>query len=106
MVWIRNSKEVVISDGISTKVISDSSVVSGIDGTPKMNSAGQVVFSAYTNSGSGTEIFLYDGITTTQITNNEHRDYDVHLSENGKLVWKGGYDFCWSFWRSGKLFCI
>ncbi len=55
-----------------------------------INDNGYVVWDGH--DGSDFEIFLYDGTTTTQLTNNGsgEEDYSPHLNNNGHVVWAGG----------------
>jgi hypothetical protein len=46
-----------------------------------------VVWSGW--DGSDWEIFLYDGASTTQITNNGLADSTPHINNNGHVVWSG-----------------
>jgi hypothetical protein len=46
-----------------------------------------VVWRGY--DGSDWEIFLYDGATTTQITNNSNNDGSPQINDNGYVAWSG-----------------
>jgi len=59
------------------------------DTNPQINNNGQVVWEGY--DGTDWEIFLYDGSTTTQLTNNSYDDTHPQINDNGYVVWEG-YD--------------
>ena len=42
--------------------------------------------------GEDTELFLYDGMTTFQITDNSRGEYWHSMNDNGKIVWPQGID--------------
>ena len=42
--------------------------------------------------GEDTELFLYDGMTTFQITDNSRKEYWHSMNDNGKIVWPQGTD--------------
>lgn len=57
------------------------------DEHPKIGNNGYVAWTGY--DGSDNEIFLYDGLSTTQITDNTYDDLDPHINDNGLVVWEG-----------------
>jgi len=63
------------------------------DESPQINSIGHVVWSGIVCSGVYPEIFLYDGTTTTQLTNKRHSDPYYYRSPQinsiGHVVWSG-----------------
>jgi hypothetical protein len=56
------------------------------DGYHQINDNGYVVWSSYT--GNAENIFLYDGMSTIQLTNNYHvYDQFPDINDNGQVVW-------------------
>ncbi len=63
-------------------------------GAPQINDNGYVVWYGSGNldpldTTIDSEIFLYDGTTTTQITNNSYDDWYPQINDNGYVVWYG-----------------
>jgi hypothetical protein len=44
------------------------------------------------SDGSDDEIYLYNGSTTIQLTNNSTNDHEPQISANGYVVWQGSVD--------------
>ncbi len=57
---------------------------------PGINNDGWVVWNDW--DGSDYEIFLYDGTSTTQITNNVDDDFGPQINDNGYVVWRGSVE--------------
>jgi hypothetical protein len=59
---------------------------------PQLNNNGKIVWMAY--DGSDYEICLYDGTTTTWLTNNSGNDWMPQINDAGQVVWWGsdGHD--------------
>ena len=57
----------------------------------KINDNGYVVWTG--DDGSDWEVFLYDGTSITQISNNTHLDQVPQVNINGQVVWAGGYRY-------------
>ena len=51
---------------------------------PRISNNGHVVWEGY--DGTDWEIFLYDGTTTTQVTNNSRNDTNPQINDNGYVV--------------------
>jgi hypothetical protein len=58
------------------------------DLNPRINSAGQVVWEAY--DGHDTEIFLWNGGSVQQLTDNDRNDYGASLNDAGQVAWGTG----------------
>jgi len=56
---------------------------------PRMNNNGFVVWVGY--GGLDSEIYLYDGTNTRQLTEDAYDDIDPQINDNGYVVWSG-YD--------------
>jgi uncharacterized delta-60 repeat protein len=57
---------------------------------PEINDNGYVTWVGNPSGNStGNEIFLYDGNTTTRITNNTYDDWDPCINNNGYVAWIG-----------------
>jgi len=84
VVWrTGNSNRTWLYDGVT-------SIEIGLGGTKHhINNNGQVVWEV--DDGSGHEIFLYDGISTIQITDNSYDDHGPKINDDGQIVWYG-YD--------------
>lgn len=52
---------------------------------PHINDNGYVVWQR--SDGGDNEIFLYDGSTITQITDNDYNDWEPQINNNGHVVW-------------------
>ncbi len=75
-------------DGATTTQISASGL------RPQINDNGWVVWTGCDGAdcwgGDGDwEIFLYDGVNTTQLTNNAYDDEEPQINDNGEVVWWG-----------------
>lgn len=59
---------------------------------PRINANGWVVWKGH--DGSDYEIYLYDGTSTTQLTDNGYDDSDPKINDDGWVVWIGceGYE--------------
>jgi hypothetical protein len=44
------------------------------------------------HDGSDEEIFLYNGTTTVQLTDNSYDDYSPRINDSGQVVWYGGWE--------------
>ena len=78
------NKDVLFYDGSNTTKIGDSVLPAF---SPNSISSNNVVWAG--NDGNDSEIFLYDGITTTQLTDNDSVDFFPFVSGNN-VVWTGG----------------
>lgn len=61
---------------------------------PQINQSGKIVYSGQV--GSDMEVFLFDGTTTTQISQNpDWWDYSAQINDAGQIVWQGfdGHDY-------------
>jgi len=84
VVWRAFVGGIWLYDGFSSEEISNTG--SG----PRISDNGEVVWYAYEATvGDDTEIFLYDGATTTQITHNNDDDVLPHINASGEVVWTG-----------------
>jgi len=52
---------------------------------PYINAQGYVVW--FGDNGSHSEIFLYDGTTITQLTDNSYRDAEPRINDSGYIAW-------------------
>jgi len=87
--------QIYLYDGDSIIQITDNSFT---DESPQINDNGYIAWSGGTDSydssafnpctRDGYEIFLYDGNSITQITNNAVDDHSVQINNNGQIVWK------------------
>ncbi len=74
-----------IYDGVSAEKISEDS------SHAQISNNGEVVWSSFeATAGDDTEIFLYDGTTTTQLTHNNDDDALPHINASGEVAWRGG----------------
>ena len=55
------------------------------DSNPQINNHGDVVWMRY--DGSDYDIFLYDGTSTTQLTNSAYTDMEPQINDLGMVVW-------------------
>ena len=86
--------EVFLYDGTSTIQLTNNDYP---DVSPQINNSGWVVWKgcdtvlqACNYQGGGDwEILLYDGTSTTQITDNAYNDYDPQINSDGTVVWYG-----------------
>ena len=91
VVWSADYYEIFLYDGISIKQITDSSYHDMypqmvVNAKPQINNNGYVVWESWDVDGIDHQIFLYDGIGITQITDN-HGGYDPQINDNGYVVW-------------------
>ena len=56
-----------------------------INNNPQINDNGYVVWQR--SDGTDREIFLYDGSTITQLTDNDYDDWEPEINNNGHVVW-------------------
>jgi len=59
---------------------------------PQINNNGHVVWYGLPDDEEDTEVFLYDGTTTNQITDNGYDDERPQINDNGHVVWSGRPD--------------
>ncbi len=73
---------------------SSSEEISNTGSGHQISDNGEVVWYDYeTTVGDDTEIFLYDGATTTQLTHNNDDDTVPHINATGEVVWTGSHLF-------------
>jgi hypothetical protein len=83
IVW--QGRGIWLYDGFTAEEISEY----GSDA--QISNNGEVVWSQYeTTLGGDTEIFLYDGTSTIQLTNNSYADRYPQINDDGCVVWRGG----------------
>jgi len=96
-----NDYEIMLYDGSTATPITENDYT---DEYPQINANGHVVWEGYSSiekkmnpAGSGPEfgsfpsnwdIFLYDGTSTTQITNSKYNESDPQINANGNIVWQ------------------
>ena len=99
VVWERGivtASEILLYDGTDITQITDDDYW---DDKPRINASGQVVWqqcdelwpNSYMCKFGHLEIFLYDGVGVTQITDDDYNDRNASISDNGQVVWEG-YD--------------
>ncbi len=93
-----SDSEIFLYDGTSTTQLTNNEYY---DGAPyvDMNNSGWVVW-AMCDGGpdwwcpdGDYEIFLYDGVTTTQLTDNDYDDEYPRINNQGQVVWQGGSEY-------------
>ncbi len=58
------------------------------EASPDINDAGQIVWNGFINdTAEGGEIFLFDGVSTRQITTDLFSDQGPHINEIGQVIW-------------------
>ena len=67
--------------------------------SPQLNNNGYVVWFDY--DGSDTDVFLYDGSNTIQLTDNDYDDFYPKINDNDWVVWQG---YTESIVPSGEIF--
>ena len=87
--------EIFLNDGTAIIQLTDNDI---FEGTPQINDNGFVTWNRYTNTPGGVDLFLYNGTTTTQLTDNNgpgNGNIPSHINNNGQVVWYGtdGNDF-------------
>jgi serralysin len=83
--------EIYLYDGFSVRNISNNPASDDFE--PQINDNGQVVWRGH--DGSDTEIFLYDGSSTIQLTDDEYGDSFPKINNNGYVVWQRFDDPDW-----------
>jgi hypothetical protein len=78
-------KDIHLYSGSETILLTSSTTY--LDKSPQINPNGDVVWYGYDYTGS--EIFLYDGLNTVQLTDNDYLDTNPQINENGDVVWRG-----------------
>ncbi len=90
-VWLEQNNgrtDVFLWNGSTKENLSDGVTGSSSCANPQINSSGQVVWSGRDN-GTDSEIFLYDGSTVTQITDNSTNDITPQIDASGVITWFG-----------------
>jgi hypothetical protein len=91
VVWYKHSAPsgwVYLYDGTSKTHISDDFWYA--HAYPQINNNGYVVWQGRDDdSGIDSEIFLYDGTNTIQLTDNSYEDHSAQINDNGYVVWCG-----------------
>jgi hypothetical protein len=63
--------------------------------TPRINDKGQAVWEAW--DGRDHEIYLWDGTSVKQLTDNSNEDYKPQINSEGQVIWESNTRTNWSF---------
>ncbi|MBN2525265.1 MAG: hypothetical protein JXR76_02650 [Deltaproteobacteria bacterium] len=58
---------------------------------PRINARDEIVWLGWDEAEREWEVFLFDGVTVSQLTTNTQNDYYAQINDNGWVVW-AGYD--------------
>ncbi|MBW2663844.1 MAG: hypothetical protein JRD93_18160 [Deltaproteobacteria bacterium] len=80
-----NASAIFLYDGSTLNKVISLTTSPFFNNNPQINDNGYVVWDR--SDGTDIEIFLYDGSTITQLTNNDYDDREPQINNNGHVVW-------------------